>query len=93
MNITIQIPPQCESEVLAVLQRCLTTTSAASEVASTTQTEPAVTIEEVRKALTNISQHGKSAQVKELLASYGAKNVKELAQSDYSVVLQKAGAL
>jgi hypothetical protein len=93
VNITIQIPPQCEIEVLAVLQRYLTTTPATDEVANTAPTEPAATIEEVRKALTNISQLGKAAQVKELLATFGAKNVKELAQSDYSAVLQKAGAI
>ncbi len=116
MNITIQIPPQCEIEVLAVLQRYITTTSVNAEVSSPAPTEieaspessallkaikperppslfPAVTIEDVRQVLTKISQLGKSAQVKELLASYGAKNVKELKQADFVAVIAKAGLL
>ena len=90
MNITLPIPPQCESEVLAVLQRHLSTTPTTAEVASPA---PAVTIEEVRQVLTKVSQLGKAAQVKELLATFGAKNVKELQQADFAAVLQKASAL
>ncbi len=93
MNITIQIPPQGEIEVLAVLQRYLPTTPATAEVASPATTEPAVSLEALRQSLTQISQVGKSAQVKALLAEFGAKNVKELKPQDYSAVLQKASAL
>jgi hypothetical protein len=93
VNITIPIPPQCESEVLAVLQRYLSPTQTTTGVASPAPTEPAVTIEEVRQVLTKVSQLGKAAQVKELLATFGAKNVKELQQADFAAVLQKASAL
>ncbi len=93
MNITIQIPPKCEIEVLAILQRYITTTPATAEVASPATTEQAVSLEALRQALTQISQVGKSAQVKALLAEFGAKNVKELKPQDYSAVLEKASAL
>ena len=93
MNITIQIPHQCEGEVLAVLQRHLSTTPVITEVKSPAPTELAVSLEGLRQALTQISQAGKSAQVKTLLAEFGAKNVKELKPEDYSAVLQKASAL
>ncbi len=93
MNITIQIPPQCENEVLAVLQRHLITTQATFQVASPASTEPALTLEALRQELTKVSQAGKAAQIKMLLAEFGAKNVKELKPQDYPAVLQKAGAL
>ena len=93
MNITIPIPPQCESEVLAVLHRYLSTTPVITEVKSSSPTELAVTLEALRQALTQISQAGKSAQVKALLAEFGAKNVKELKPQDYSAVLEKGSAL
>ena len=93
MNITIQIPPQCEIEVLAVLQRYLNTTPATAESVSTSTTVQALSLEALRQALTKISQEGKAAQIKTLLAEFGARNVKELKPADFAAVLEKAGAL
>lgn len=92
-TLTITIPPECESEVLAVVQRFYSNAQAIAEDSSKSPTEPAVTLEMLRQALTKISQDGKAAQIKTLLAEFGARNVKELKSADFAAVLEKAGAL
>ncbi len=92
-TLTITIPPECESEVLSVVQRFYSNAQAIVEDSSHAPTEPAVTIEALRQALTKISQDGKAAQIKTLLAEFGGRNVKELVPADFAAVLEKAGAL
>ena len=92
-TLTITIPPECESEVLSVVQRFYSNAQAIVEDSSPAPTEPAVTLEALRQALTKISQDGKAAQIKTLLAEFGARNVKELMPADFAAVLEKAGAL
>ena len=92
-TIAFEVPPQHTEELLALLQRWNSTTPVSTEVSSTASTEPAVTLEALRQALTKISQDGKAAQIKTLLAEFGARNVKELQQANFAAVLQKASAL
>lgn len=102
-RITFEVPPQHTDELLALLQRWNGTTLASSELSSAAPiisevarpapTEPVITIEEVRQSLTTISQTGMAAQVKTLLAEFGARNVKELKREDFAAVLEKANYL
>ena len=92
-TLTITIPPECESEVLSLVQRFYSNAQASVEDSNTAPTKPAVTLEALRQALTKISQDGKAAQIKTLLAEFGARNVKELKSADFAAVLEKAGAL
>jgi len=92
-TVTIQVPPEHTSELLALLQLGKSTAPANVEVAGHDTTELIVTLEALRQELTKISQAGKTAQVKTLLAEFGARNVKELKPADFAVVLEKAGSL
>lgn len=92
-TLTITIPPECESEVLSVVQRFYSNPQAIVEDSSPAPAEPVVSLEALRQALTKISQDGKAAQIKTLLAEFGARNVKELKLADFAAVLEKAGAL
>ena len=92
-SITFEVPPQHTAELLVLLQRWNSTAPVSTEVSSPAQTEPAVSIEALRQALTKISQDGKAAQIKTVLAEFGARNVKELKPADFAAVLEKAGAL
>jgi hypothetical protein len=92
-QVTFEVPQQHSAELLALLQRWNSTAPISTEVSSPAPAEPAVSLETLRQALTKISQDGKAAQIKTLLAEFGARNVKELAQSDYSAVLEKASSL
>ena len=92
-TVSIQIPPQHTGELLALLQRWNSTAPVSTEVSSPAPAEPAVSLEALRQALTKISQDGKAAQIKTLLAAFGARNVKELKPADFAAVLEKAGAL
>ena len=55
--------------------------------------KPTVTLEQVRLKLTAIARGGKSAELSELLHSYGAKNITALDPKFYDEVMEKAGAL
>lgn len=92
-SLTFEVPPQHTAELLALLQRWNSTAPVSTEVSSPALTEPAVSLEALRQALTKISQEGKAAQIKTLLAEFGARNVKELKPADFAAVLEKAGAL
>ena len=92
-TIAFEVPPQHTEELLALLQRWNSNAPVSTEVSSPATTEPAVTLEALRQALTKISQDGKAAQIKTLLAEFGARNVKELKPADFAAVLEKAGAL
>lgn len=55
--------------------------------------EQEVDINRLREAFAAKSRDGKKAELKELLASYGAKKLPDLKESQYAEVLQKANAL
>lgn len=57
------------------------------------KSEKEYTLEEVRAALAELTRNGKQKQVKELLTSFGAKNLSGLDSKDYAAVMEKAGAL
>ena len=92
-TVTIQVSPEHTSELLALLQRWKSTAPANVEVAGHATTEPVATLEALRQELTKVSQAGKAAQVKTLLAEFGARNLKELKPADFAAVLEKAGSL
>ena len=92
-TITFEVPPQHTAELLVLLQLWNSTAPVSTEVSSPAPTEPAVSLEALRQALTKISQDGKAAQIKTLLAEFGARNVKELKPADFAAVLEKAGGL
>ena len=52
-----------------------------------------VDINRLREAFAAKSRDGKKSELKELLASYGAKKLPDLKESQYAEVLQKANAL
>lgn len=51
------------------------------------------TLEEVRAALSVLTRNGKQKEVKELLTSFGAKNLSSIDSKDYAAVMEKAGSL
>jgi len=51
------------------------------------------TLEEVRAKLTAVSQGGKKAEVKALIAEYGVSSVTALPSEKYGEILEKAAAL
>ncbi len=55
--------------------------------------ESAYTLEDVRAKLAQLQKAGKRAEVKELLASFGAAKLSEIPASKYAVLMVKAGEL
>lgn len=53
----------------------------------------AVTFVQLRSRLSEISRSGKTAEVKELIAKYGASKLSDIAESDYAAVLSEAEGL
>lgn len=51
------------------------------------------TLEEVRAELAKLTRAGKQKEVKELLTSFGAKNLSSVDPKDYAALMEKAGAL
>lgn len=74
-----------------------TTESAASAPALASPSEPApakaITLEEVRAKLAALSQAGKAAQVKDLIAQTGAAKLTDVPADKYPELLEKADAL
>lgn len=58
----------------------------------TPKDEP-VTFDQLRSRLSEISRSGKTAEVKELIAKYGASKLSDIAESDYGAVLAEAEGL
>lgn len=56
------------------------------------KTEP-VTFVQLRSRLSEISRSGHTAEVKELIAKYGASKLSDIAESDYAAVLAEAEGL
>lgn len=52
-----------------------------------------VTFVQLRSRLSEISRSGKTAEVKELIAKYGAEKLSDIAESDYAAVLAEAEEL
>ena len=57
------------------------------------QEEATVTFVHLRSRLSEISRSGKTAEVKELIAKYGASKLSDIAESDYAAVLAEAEGL
>ena len=57
------------------------------------QAEATVTFVQLRSRLSEISRSGKTAEVKELIAKYGASKLSDITESDYSAVLAEAEGL
>ena len=57
------------------------------------QEEVTVTFVQLRSRLSEISRSGKTAEVKELIAKYGASKLSDIAESDYAAVLAEAEGL
>ena len=52
-----------------------------------------VTFVQLRSRLSEISRSGHTAEVKELIAKYGASKLSDIAESDYAAVLAEAEGL
>ncbi|MBQ6672637.1 MAG: hypothetical protein IJM73_05395 [Spirochaetales bacterium] len=52
-----------------------------------------VTFVQLRSRLSEISRRGHTAEVKELIAKYGAEKLSDIADSDYAAVLAEAEGL
>ena len=57
------------------------------------QEEATVTFVQLRSRLSEISRSGKTAEVKELIAKYGASKLSDIAESNYAAVLAEAEGL
>ena len=55
--------------------------------------EATVTFVQLRSRLSEISRSGKTAEVKELIAKYGASKLSDITESDYAAVLAEAEGL
>lgn len=62
------------------------------EIYNPEKDEP-VTFVQLRSRLSEISRSGKTAEVKELIAKYGASKLSDIAESDYAAVLAEAEGL
>lgn len=54
---------------------------------------PAITLEQVRAKLTELSQGGKAADVKTLIAKFGAAKLTDIKPGNYAAILADAEAL
>lgn len=58
-----------------------------------TSEQQTVTFVQLRSRLSEISRSGHTAEVKELIAKYGADKLSDLAESDYAALLAEAEGL
>ena len=68
-------------------------TEAPKEQPASEQKTETVTFVQLRSRLSEISRSGKTAEVKELIAKYGASKLSDIAESDYAAVLAEAEGL
>lgn len=61
--------------------------------AATEKKEQTVSLEQVREKLAALVKAGKQEQVKELIASYGARKLTEIPAEKYAELLEKAEAI
>ena len=64
-----------------------------TEVPATKVTATNITLDDVRIALGNLSQAGKQAEVKQLIASFGATKLSEISTDKYADLMAQAEAL
>jgi len=64
-----------------------------AQLTQTIQTENTVTLEQVRAKLAALSQAGKQAQVKELIAKFGGKKLTDIPTEKYPELLAEAEGL
>jgi hypothetical protein len=64
-----------------------------TEVPETNVTVTNITLDDVRTALGNLAQAGKQAEVKTLIASFGATKLSEIPNEKYADLLAQAEAL
>lgn len=57
------------------------------------EVKPAVTLEEVRSVLVNLTRNGLTKEVKEMLKKHGANKLSEIDPKDYSDLLNEAKEL
>ena len=69
------------------------TAEASKEPPTPEPEKQAVTFVQLRSRLSEISRSGKTAEVKELIAKYGASKLSDIAESDYAAVLAEAEGL
>ncbi len=55
-----------------------------------TPEQQTVTFVQLRSRLSEISRSGKTSEIKELIAKYGASKLSDIAESDYAAVLAEA---
>lgn len=61
--------------------------------ATSSESGPQPTLEQVRAKLAALSQNGKQAEVKQIISDFGASKLTEIAQEHYAEVLAKAEAI
>lgn len=83
-------PSKAKKGVTSESQATASGVTAESEAPATHVT---VTLEEVRGKLAALSQSGKNNEVKQLIASFGAKNLSSINKDQYAELLAKAEAL
>lgn len=66
---------------------------APKEQSAPEQKTETVTFVALRSRLSEISRSGKTAEVKELIAKYGASKLSDIVESDYAAVLAEAEGL
>lgn len=62
-------------------------------VESAAETEPQLTLAEVRSVLSEVSKAGYSAQIRALLGKYGAEKLSEVSPQDYQSLLNDVGGI
>ena len=79
------------ANVIASLQELQTSIAEPEKEANKPQVT--ITLEEVRRALAELSRDGFTAQVRELLMKYGAKKLSEVNPDKYEALMQEAGEI
>ena len=79
------------ANVIASLQELQTSITEPEKEANKPQVT--ITLEEVRRALAELSRDGFTAQVRELLMKYGAKKLSEVNPDKYEALMQEAGEI
>ena len=99
MNELSQTVEELRTAAQALISAAESLTRLFNSAESTESAEPAkperkpLSLEEVRGILSDMCAKGFSAQVKALIASYGAKTLKDVAPADYENLVLAAHAL
>lgn len=82
--------PRAAKAAPAPSQPAEETPAAAQPAAAESPSEPAVTLEQVRAKLAALSQAGKAATVKDLIAGFGVAKLTEVPKDKYAELLAQA---